>query len=99
MKVGIFPQAISNIYVNYNLIIFPTLATSEIQFSLEIQNKREIEYSVYDAVGKLLYQKAEGYFGPDYLYQVNVSQFASGTYFLRITSDEIFLAVKPFVKQ
>jgi len=99
MAVGIFPQGSKNIYLNDNLIIFPTLASSQIQFSLDIQNKREIEYSVFDVVGKLLYRKADTYFGPDYLYQVNVSQFAAGTYYLRIVSEEEAIAVKSFVKQ
>ena len=99
MDIGIFPQGANNIILNNELRIFPTLATYQIQFTLDIENYKNIEYTVYDVVGKLLYHKEEGYFGPDYLYQINISSYASGTYYLKIKSDSQPIAISPFVKQ
>ena len=98
-RVSIFPQASANIYVNDNLSVFPTLTTEYVNFKIEGINTQELRYTVYDVTGKLLKSEEASYFGPEYIYQVNVSSFASGTYYLRISTDESMEVVKPFVKE
>ena len=98
-RVSIFPQASANIYVNDNLSVFPTLTSEFVNFKIEGVNTQELRYTVYDVTGKLLKSEETYYYGPDYIYQVNVSSFASGTYYLRISSDENMEVVKPFVKE
>jgi hypothetical protein len=96
-QVGIFPQAASNIYVNENLNVFPTLATNYINFTLDGVNLDEIEYTIYDAVGKLVYSKSVDYFGKNHVYSVSVSNFASGSYFLRLVGGIDAVSIKPFI--
>ncbi len=96
-SVGIFPQGSPNIYVNENLEVYPTLATSLVNFKLDGANINEINYAVFDVVGKLVFEKTEYYLGKNHAYSVNVSDFASGTYYLRIVSDQNQMATKPFV--
>ncbi len=98
-RISIFPQAAANIYVNDKLSVFPTLTSEFVNFQIEDVNTQDLRYSIYDVTGKLLKREQTIYYGPDYIYQVNVSSFASGTYYLRIISDESKIAVKPFVKK
>jgi hypothetical protein len=98
-RISIFPQASANIYANENLSIFPTLTTEFVNFKIDGINTQEIHYSVYDVTGKLLKTAETNYYGPDYIYQVNVSSYASGTYYLRISNNNSMIVVKPFVKE
>lgn len=96
-SVSIFPQANQNIYVNESLDVYPTLANTHVNFKLDGYNLNEIEYAVFDIVGKLVYERTENYLGNNHVYSINVNEFASGTYYLRIVSAPNQMAVKPFV--
>lgn len=97
--VGIFPQSTGNIYLNENLSVYPTLTDDYINFNLKDAKVQEITYDVYDAIGKLIRTSTENYGGNDYVYQIDVSFLATGTYHLRISGDKEFLGVSTFVKR
>jgi len=98
-SVSIFPQDAHSIYVNENLKLFPTIATNMINFSFSGANKNELDYAIYDVTGKILVRETDNYYGAEYLYTIDVSSFAAGTYYIRIISDESLMAVQPFIKK
>ncbi len=96
--VGIFPQGVGNIYLNKDLKVFPTLASYVVNFTLVSANNLPIEYAVFDVTGKLLINQTESYYGPEHVYHIDVSNFATGLYYIRIVSSQEILAVQPFIK-
>jgi hypothetical protein len=98
-SMGIFPQSAGNIYFSENLSVYPTLTSEFINFSLKDANIHEVTYDVYDAVGKLIRTSTRNYGGGDYVYQVDVSFMATGTYYLRISGDGELMGVSAFVKR
>jgi hypothetical protein len=100
LNVGIFPQSSGNITPFEGLLIFPTITTEILNFTFDGNYTREFEYRIFDVTGKLVRQSRIGDVARDFVYSVDVSQLATGTYFFRITDDsESFFLVKPFVKQ
>ena len=70
-----------------------------INFSFSGANKNELDYAIYDVTGKILVRETDNYYGAEYLYTIDVSSFAAGTYYIRIISDESLMAVQPFIKK
>lgn len=98
-NVGIYPQGNHSIYLNSNLSLFPTASSDIINFKLSSENQESINYTVYDVTGKLIIQKEEPYYGADYQYTLDISTFALGTYYLRISNGESVISVQPFVRK
>jgi hypothetical protein len=99
-SVGIFPQSNGNITPFEGVLIFPTITTEILNFTFDGNYTREFEYRIFDVTGKLVLHSKIGDVARNFVYSVNVSQLATGTYFFRITDDsESFFLVKPFVKQ
>ena len=97
--VSVYPQSGINITGDESLHIYPTITSTLIKFTLEDLNAKEIKYVVYDVTGKLLIDKKVIYHGADFEYQIDVSQFATATYYLSISADGETRAVQPFVKR
>ncbi len=96
---GLFPLADKAQVEQERLTIFPTLAREKVNIKLGQVNGTQIEYFVYDASGKILIQKIIPNPQVDQIYQMDVSRFASGSYFVKVVSKDMVIGVQQFLKQ
>jgi PKD repeat protein len=86
-EAGIFPQAIGNVGIGQHINVFPTIASSQVHFTISDLNYSNLSYMVYDAAGKIIRQKELQYIGERE--SVDVSSLASGQYFITIGVDDL----------
>jgi hypothetical protein len=96
--IGVFPLAVNSIYKEDDFIVYPSLVSDVVHIKLGLSNLEILTYRVYDASGKLLLVNEERVLGGDQVFNLNVSNFATGSYFLRVSGDQEFIGVKQFFK-
>ena len=98
-NIGINPLSTNNMEVDNQLMVFPTLANDVIHISIESTINDVIEYTLFDATGKLMIKTQELYSGNLEVKEFDISSFASGTYFVKVASQNQIIGIKKFIKQ
>lgn len=76
--------------------IYPLPTKSEINFSLKMLRNDNLTFEIFNEVGNVIYRSEAGYGVGDYVYTIPVSQYTSGSYMLRVYSENDNIIV-PFV--
>lgn len=98
-NLGLFPLDNLGLVKQEELSIYPTLAQDMVYLKLGNAKWNEVRYVVYDVSGKVLLNKTLINPKSDQAYQVDVSRFASGSYFMKVISSDELLGVQQFLKQ
>ncbi len=77
------------------VLIFPNPATEFIKVSLYKALETEVQLLLTDALGKTILQEEGRTVGEHWYFELDVSQFASGIYFIRIISDKKSIILQP----
>lgn len=98
-SVGVFPLGDNPLASNeLGIKLYPTLTNDVLNIEVKEFAGEEIQYSVFDVAGKLLISKR--YINSqDYIQEIDVSNFASGTYLVRLASESNFIGVREFIKK
>jgi hypothetical protein len=77
--------------------IFPNPAENKVWIELYEESKTEnIKIQVFDIFGKMYLEK--NVYSSESIFQIDVSNLATGAYLLRITNDEGVFSVKNLIK-
>lgn len=98
-SIGVFPLGNNNIDVVELFSVFPTITQDVINIRIEGLVPDELEYYIYDITGKLLMNQKE--YSADNLVVTtfDVSNYASGTYVLKVVTQNRLVGLSKFVKE
>jgi len=70
-----------------NMKIYPVPSTEEISVSFTIQNSSYVEFSIFSIDGKQRYKTKDYLYAGKNIYKINISEFPSGPYVLKLIGD------------
>lgn len=98
--VSIFPQAAANSLIhNGQISVFPTITSDVINLNLRDLKYQDIQYTVFDGAGKLLIYNQVVFAGGDENYVLDISAFASGSYYIRVEGESFDPQVSSIIKK
>lgn len=77
--------------------LYPNPATSELYIDMALQQREDVQYEIYSAIGQVIYRKHLDNFSSG-VEKVNLSDFSEGVYFVRI-SDNTNTKIVRFIKK
>jgi len=90
--------SISEISRDINLNIYPNPTDGEVYLKFKTENVQEVNISVYDSYGKLLYKQKIQKFVANELVEIDLSMYNSGVYYLQINNTE-FIRIEKIIKE
>jgi lysyl endopeptidase len=90
------PLSVQNTSSIYEAIIYPNPAGSEVNIAMELDRTQQLAITVYNASGQIYHKEFLNNF-KNGIFKMNVENFASGVYFVKIQA-ESEVKVIPFTK-
>ena len=77
---------------NYNLEVYPNPAVNELNIHFIIPVNQEIKISIFNSIGKIVYEEYMNDFIGQYNKKLDVSKFSNDTYFVKlVTESKIYI--------